>query len=155
MQTPWRKTPFLSDDLLRQLMGVGEVDLLVGIPSHSNADTIAQYARDRRIASAEFCAPAASDHDRGWWTRWRTDSTCRVTGERKHVLHSEGLTSLRTVHRVTAGLTAALPGSGSADNRGAADLLRARACAVVSPATTNADAGLDCKFVASRITRQF
>src|SRR5579863_7053244 len=29
---------FLTDDLLRQLMGVGEVDLLVGISSHSNAD---------------------------------------------------------------------------------------------------------------------
>ena len=30
----------LSDDFLRQLMGVGEVDLLVGIPSHNDANTI-------------------------------------------------------------------------------------------------------------------
>ena len=29
---------FLTDDLLRQLIGVGEVDLLVGISSHSNAE---------------------------------------------------------------------------------------------------------------------
>ena len=31
---------FLADDFLRQLMSVGEVDLLVGIPSHNNATTI-------------------------------------------------------------------------------------------------------------------
>ena len=30
----------LSDDFLRQLMGVGEVDLMVGIPTHNNAQTI-------------------------------------------------------------------------------------------------------------------
>ncbi len=31
---------FLTDDLLRQLISVGEVDLLVGVPSQNNADTI-------------------------------------------------------------------------------------------------------------------
>ena len=36
----WLKIPFLTDDLLRQLISVGEVDLLVGIPSHNNAETI-------------------------------------------------------------------------------------------------------------------
>ena len=30
----------LSDDLLRQLMNVGEVDLLVGISSHSNMSSV-------------------------------------------------------------------------------------------------------------------
>ena len=33
---------FLEDDFIRQLMSVGEVDLLVGIPSYNNASTIAQ-----------------------------------------------------------------------------------------------------------------
>ena len=33
---------FLADDFLRQLMSVGEVDLLVGIPSYNNALTIGQ-----------------------------------------------------------------------------------------------------------------
>ena len=32
---------FLTDDLLSQLISVGEVDLLVGIPSLNNAATIA------------------------------------------------------------------------------------------------------------------
>jgi len=33
---------FLADDFLRQLMSVGEVDLLVGIPSHNNESTMGQ-----------------------------------------------------------------------------------------------------------------
>src|ERR1700723_229785 len=31
---------FLTDDFLRQLINVGEVDLLVGLPTHNNAKTI-------------------------------------------------------------------------------------------------------------------
>ena len=31
---------FLTDDLVQQLISVGEVDILVGIPSHNNAETI-------------------------------------------------------------------------------------------------------------------
>jgi len=31
---------FLTDDFLRQLMNVGEVDILVGLPTHNNAKTV-------------------------------------------------------------------------------------------------------------------
>src|ERR1700681_893881 len=31
---------YLSDDFLRQLINVGEVDILVGLPTHNNAKTI-------------------------------------------------------------------------------------------------------------------
>src|SRR6202051_820966 len=31
---------FLSDNFLRQLINVGEVDILVGLPTHNNAKTI-------------------------------------------------------------------------------------------------------------------
>src|ERR1700688_226728 len=31
---------FLSDDFLRQLINVGEVDILVGLPTHNNAKTV-------------------------------------------------------------------------------------------------------------------
>ena len=31
---------FLTDDFLRQLINVGEVDILVGLPTHNNAKTI-------------------------------------------------------------------------------------------------------------------
>ncbi len=30
----------LTDDFLRQLINVGEVDILVGLPTHNNAKTI-------------------------------------------------------------------------------------------------------------------
>jgi len=31
---------YLTDDFLRQLINVGEVDILVGLPTHNNAKTI-------------------------------------------------------------------------------------------------------------------
>src|ERR1700687_3127603 len=31
---------FLTDDFLRELMNVGEVDILVGLPTHNNAKTV-------------------------------------------------------------------------------------------------------------------
>ena len=31
---------FLTDDFLRQLIDVGEVDILVGLPTHNNAKTV-------------------------------------------------------------------------------------------------------------------
>src|SRR6266436_9087455 len=31
---------FLTDDFLRQLINVGEVDILVGLPTHNNAKTV-------------------------------------------------------------------------------------------------------------------
>jgi phosphoheptose isomerase len=40
----------LGDDFLRQLMSVGEVDLLVAIPTYNNASTVVQavQAIDRK-----------------------------------------------------------------------------------------------------------
>ena len=40
MEIALAEETFLDDNFLRQLMSVGEVDLLVGIPSHNNAKTI-------------------------------------------------------------------------------------------------------------------
>ena len=31
---------FLTDDFVRQLMSVGEIDILIGLPTHNNAKTI-------------------------------------------------------------------------------------------------------------------
>jgi hypothetical protein len=131
---------FLTDDLLRQLMGVGEVDLLVGISSHSNADntrndldaierTFQQnFARQRAV----IVSVSGGDNI--------VDDSAAVSsgnGAEKRVLLGRP-TSLRTVHRVTADFS--LPPSPGVALRtilAAADLLRARACTVVSPATTN------------------
>ena len=45
----------LGDDFIRQLMSVGEVDLLIGIPSYNNAVTIAQTVRAIEESAPEFC----------------------------------------------------------------------------------------------------
>src|ERR1700688_1730598 len=36
---------YLTDDFLRQLINVGEVDILVGLPTHNNAKTIGSIVR--------------------------------------------------------------------------------------------------------------
>jgi hypothetical protein len=131
---------FLGDDFLRQLMSVGEVDLLVAIPSYNNAGTIEQtvqaieesyqqnFIRDRVVILN--VDGGSTDHT--------TEAVAKTDGRRS--LGYRGLTSLRTVHRVTTQY-AKSPSQGLALRTilATADLLRARSCAIVSPTTTNLD----------------
>jgi glucosylglycerate synthase len=130
----------LGDDLLRQLMSVGEVDLLVAVPSYNNADTIGQtiqaiedsyqrnFVRDRVVILN--VDGGSSDH---------TPDLVQSMNGRKSV-GQRGITSLRTVHRV-ATQYAKSPSQGLALRTilATTDLLRAKSCAIVSPATTNLD----------------
>jgi glucosylglycerate synthase len=129
---------FLDDDFLRQLMSVGEVDLLVGIPSYNNAGTIGPTLR---TAEESFHQHFVRDRvvivnvDGG-----SADNTTEVV-RRKDVRRNpdhKGITALRTIHRVTAQY-ARTPSQGMALRAivAAADLLRAKACAIVSPAGAN------------------
>ncbi len=131
---------FLSDDLLRQLMDVGEVDLLVGISSHGNACTTGEtlraieqsfrqnYPRQRAVIVDTCCAAAREE---------QPAAAAQSNGSGRSVGLS-GASSLRTAHRVTADFSGARSAGGALRTiLAAADLLRARACAVVSPATTN------------------
>jgi glucosylglycerate synthase len=137
---------FLDDDFLRQLMSVGEVDLLVGIPSYNNAATIGQtvrtiedsfqqsFLRDRVVI---VNADAGSSDD--------TTAAILKNEQPKNPGH-KGITTLRTIHRVSAQYARA-PTQGLALRSiiAAADLLRAKACAVISPATSN----LTCSWIAN------
>lgn len=130
----------LGDDFLRQLMSVGEVDLLVAIPTYNNAGTVVQaiqaiedsyqqnFVRDRVVILN--VDGGSTDHT--------TEAILNMNGKKAGA--HRGITSLRTVHRVTTqyGRT---PSQGLALRTvlAAADLLRARSCAMVSPATTNLD----------------
>jgi hypothetical protein len=127
----------LGDEFLRQLMSVGEVDLLVAIPTYNNVGTVAQaihaiedsyqqnFVRDRVVILN--VDGGSTDH---------TADTILSMNGKKTAAH-RGITSLRTVHRVTTqyGRT---PSQGMALRTilAAADLLRARSCAIVSPAAT-------------------
>ena len=123
---------FLSDDLLRQLMSVGEVDLLVGILSHRSADTMRRAAHyvekslqqnfvRQRVAIISVDGGAVED-----------SGSEEGDGQPENGLNSKGLSSLRTVHRITAGFNGApSPGVALRTILSSADLLRAKACAVV------------------------
>jgi hypothetical protein len=131
---------FLSDDLLRQLMSVGEVDLLVGILSHRSADTMRRAAHyvekslqqnfvRQRVAIISVDGGAVEDSSSG--ERFLNDQP-------ENGLNSKGLSSLRTIHRITAGFNGApSPGVALRTILSSSDLLRAKACAVVSPATSS------------------
>jgi len=129
---------FLADDFLRQLMSVGEVDLLVGVPTYNNATTLEQtlysveeslcqnFVRERAvILNVDAGSP---DETRQLFVR---------SGERRDA-GPGGLTSLRTIHRISCEYAKA-PSNGLALHNivAAVDLLRAKACAVISPTTTN------------------
>ena len=92
----------LSEDLLRQLMSVGEADLLVAIPTHNNEATIGQtiqaiedsyqqnFVRDRVAILA--VDGGSSDQTQ--------QIVANLNGKKDSI--RRGITSLRTVHRITA-----------------------------------------------------
>src|SRR5258708_21455387 len=115
-------------------MSVGEVDLLVGIPSYNNAVTIAQTVRAiEESVRQNFVRDrvAIVNVDGG-----STDNTTEVflESDRRKGFDRRGLTLLRTVHRVGLryGKTSSL-GMGVRTIVAAAGLLRAQSRAAVSP----------------------
>jgi hypothetical protein len=128
----------LSDDLLRQLMDVGEVDLLVGISSHNNAritshalhaieQSVQRHFTRQRAVIINACG---EDREGG------NGGAAQLRIVAKESSRSTKLVALRTIHQVNVGSSIS-PSAGSALHTilAAADLLRARACAVLSPGT--------------------
>jgi len=128
---------FLTDDLLRQLISVGEVDLLVGLPSHNNAETIG-----RAVEAIEESFQRAFPRQRvvivnvDAGSNDRTSEVFLNAVPRKNG-NSRGLTSLRTEHRVVTRYENPSSATVFRTIVATADLLRARACAIVSAATPN------------------
>jgi hypothetical protein len=131
---------FLPDDLLRQLMGVGEVDLLVGISSHVDAATLHQA-----VQAIEQSFQQSFVRQRiviVLMTSQNSDGDGGITADQSNVQESRvrvpGITSLRTIHRVMVNFgTVPTPGRGLRTILAVADLLRAKASAVVSPASSH------------------
>lgn len=124
----------LSDDFLRQLINVGEVDILVGLPTHNNAKTIAPvvaaiqagilkcFPRERTV----IINADGGSHD---------GTTELITGiSIDDVWSASKVYTLRTLHSISTqyGRT---PEHGTALRTilAAADLLRAKVCVVISP----------------------
>lgn len=131
---------FLSDDLLRQLMDVGEVDLLVGISSHHNAKTTcrALQAIERTFQQLFTRQRAVIINACGEDKEAANAAAEGLSNFAEEDLRQPKLPALRTIHQVKVDFRVPpSPGMAFRTILAAADLLRARACAVVSPGTTD------------------
>lgn len=129
---------FLADDFVRQLMSVGEVDLMVGLPTHNSESSVGEV-----IASIDKAFQEKYKRERVVIVGvdgGSTDGTCDVIQKADIVAHqnSRGITSLRTVHRImTKYDSVPVPGIALRTLLATADLLRAKACAIISPNSVN------------------
>ena len=125
---------FLSDEFIRKLTAVGEVDILVGVSTFNNRGTIEQVVNAIQLGLVKYFPRqrvVLINPDGG-----STDGTPEAV-RNASIPDFRSLLSaspLRTIHRITTTY-------GGGDGRSnawrtilaAADLLRAKACAVVSP----------------------
>jgi hypothetical protein len=124
----------LNDEFLRQLMNVGEVDILVGLPTYNNAKTIEPVVRAIQAGILK-CFPrervviVSADGGSQDGTR---DLVTGVSID--DVWKASKVYALRTLPVVTTqyGLSPE-PGLALRTILSAADLLRARACVLLSP----------------------
>ena len=129
---------FLTDDFLRQLINVGEVDILVGLPTHNNARTVGSVVHTiRTCILRNFPRERAViiNADGGS----RDGTTELVTGiSIGDSRPTSNVYALRTLHSISTRY-ASTPRSGVALRTilAAAELLRAKACVVMSPDSEN------------------
>lgn len=129
----------LSDDFIRQLVSVGEVDLLVGILSRNDCATVGNVVRaaeESLLRDFPRQRAVLVNIDAG-----SRDGTMDAIREATS-LRANGFKSLRTLRWITASVGPSAAGSASLRAiLAAADLLHARACAVLSAATSTIEAG--------------
>lgn len=128
---------FLTDDFLRQLINVGEVDILVGVPTHNNAKTVGAIVETIQAGILKFFPrerAAIINADGG--SRDGTPELV-VSAAIDDAQRSSRLYTLRTLHSISTQY-ASSPARGTALRTilAAAELLRAKACVVISPEST-------------------
>jgi len=129
---------YLTDDFLRQLINVGEVDILVGLPTHNNAKTIGSIVHTIQSGILRgFPRERAVIINADGGSRDGTPEL--VTGVSiDDVRPASNPYALRTLHSISTRY-APSPSSGGALRTilAAAELLRAKACVVRSPESAN------------------
>lgn len=128
----------LGDDFLRELMNVGEVDLLVGVPTYNDARTVGQVIQTIRTGLLKYFPrqrAAIINADGG--SKDNTQELVRAASI-SDMQHADNLYALRTLHCISTRYVG-MPSSGTALHTimAASDLLRAGACAVISPDSTS------------------
>jgi hypothetical protein len=128
---------FLTDDFLRQLLNVGEVDILVGLPTHNNAKTIGSIVNTIQsgiLRSFPRERAAIINVDGGS----RDETPSLVRGVSIDDARPKSLNALRTLHSISTH-SAIGPANGIAFRSilAATELLQAKACAMMSPESAN------------------
>jgi glucosylglycerate synthase len=127
----------LPDDFLRQLINVGEVDLLVGLPTYNNVKTIEGVLRGIQAGILKCFARervVIINADGG-----SHDGTPQlVTGASiDDVWNASKVYTLRTLHAISTQYARSPdPAMALRTIIAAADLLRARSCVLISPTAT-------------------
>ena len=129
---------FLSDEFVRQLINVGEVDILVGLPTHNSAKTVGSVIQAIQTGLLKvFPRERAAIINADGGSRDNTPDMVSAAAI-DDIRRASNLHALRTLHSISTQYPGP-PGSAPALRTilAAADLLRARACVVVSPDSTN------------------
>ncbi len=130
---------FLTDDFLRQLISIGEVDILVGLPTHNNAKTIGSVVAAIQAGILQWfprerAAIINADAGSRDGTPELVVSASIDDGQRR----ASNRFALRTLHSISMQYASSIArGTALRAILGAAELLRARACAVISPESTS------------------
>jgi hypothetical protein len=141
MEIKLAEETFLTDDFLRQLINVGEVDILVGLPTHNNAKTIGSIVHTIQGGILRWFPRERAviiNVDGGS----RDGTTELITGVSiDDARPVSNLYALRTLHSISTKY-ASSPASGVALRTilAAAELVRAKACVVISPESANIEA---------------
>ncbi len=128
------ETSILSDDFVRELINVGEVDILVGVPTYNDGATVGQVVQAVRAGLLQYFPRERAviiNADGG--SRDGTQDLVRAASI-SDLSVAPDIHALRTLHSISTRYEGG-PASGIALRTilAAADLLQARACAIVAP----------------------
>ena len=128
----------LTDDFLRELMNVGQVDILVGVPTHNDARTVGQVVQAIRAGLLKYFPRQRAviiNADGG--SRDATRDLVRAASI-SDLQQGSSLHALRTLHSISTRYShTPAPGTALRIILSAAELVRANACAVISPDSVN------------------
>jgi glucosylglycerate synthase len=127
----------LSDDFIRELINVGEVDIVVGVPTYNDAQTIGRVVQALRTGLLKYFPRARAviiNADGGS----RDETRNLVCAASITDSATSDVSALRTLHSIsTQYVGPQANGKALHTFLAAADLLQAKACAVVSPESTS------------------
>lgn len=128
----------LSDDFLRELINVGEVDILIGVPTYNDARTVGQVVQAIRAGLLKYFPRQRAviiNADGG--SKDGSQDLVRAASI-SDISHSSNLNALRTLHCISTQYSG---GSSSGNSLhlifSAAELLRPNICSVVASDSTS------------------